>query len=260
MSGSYLPEIDDPTLKRVLLEPDSGFLASLDRQTFERLGLDRALLIASDIALRQGTASSFAVLDAGANNGLVGRALGVLGNRITCLDSGIVDSQNCYEHLQSQTVVRADLRDYLAAHPGETWDFVLLLSVVHHWETGYAMSGQPLYTEEQIRRIFETLHERTRQGIYLELPLAEPGFTPDFSDAFVKKYASSFSIIEINRTIGSNGYLRRLFYLDRSGKNLSPETERILRNAHLYEKLETQRLTVPRGEVYRMTAGKKTGV
>ena len=257
MSGNYLPEIDDPTLKRVLLEPDSAFLAALDLQSFERLGLDRALLIASDIALRQGTVSSHSILDAGSNNGLVGRALGVLGNRITCLDSGIVDSQDCYDRLRSRTVVRADLRDYLAEHPGETWDFVLLLSVVHHWETGYAMSGHAMYTEEQIRGIFETLHERTRQGIYLELPLAEPGFSPDFSDGFVKKYASAFSIIEINRTIGSNGYLRRLFYLDRSGKNESPETERLLRNAHLYEKLELRRLTVPRGDVYRMSVGKK---
>lgn len=247
----YLSEISENTLRNFLLSPDSDFLAGIATQDYERLGIDRALLIASDILIRYGRVDGFSVLDVGCNTGLIGRILGVLGNRIDAIDNAAVDVQGSYERLSG--VVKADLFDYLETN-NFRWDFVLLLSVVHHWESGYAMSGSAMYSESVIHEIFATLKKRTSCGIYLELPLEEPGFTAEFSDGFVKKYCRDFQISEINRTVGTNGFQRRLFYLDVSGVNRNPLLEKILRNAHLYEKLESARLNVPRAKYYHLEA------
>ena len=88
MKHTYLPEIDDEELRRKLLSPDSEFLSRLEQQNYERLGLDRALLIAADILLRLGKCEDFSILDAGCNNGLIGRALAVLGNRVRGITMG----------------------------------------------------------------------------------------------------------------------------------------------------------------------------
>lgn len=247
----YLPEISEGTLQDRLFNPDSDFLADIEKQNYERLGLDRALLIAADILIRQGRINRFSILDVGCNSGLIGRVLGMLGNSIVAIDSGVVDVQERYETLSG--IQKVDLFDYLISNQAH-WDFVLLLSVAHHWESGYAMSGKGIYSEARIHEIFATLKQRTDGGIYLELPLKEPGFSPDFSDEFVKKYCRDFQIVEINRTIGTNGFLRRLFYLDNSGVNRNPLLEKILRNAHLYEKLENCRLSVPRAQYYKLEA------
>lgn len=247
----YLPEISEETLLQHLLNPDSTFLAGIEKQDYERLGLDRALLIAADILLRQGRIDGFSMLDVGCNSGLIGRALGTLGNFIIGIDNAAVDAQGCYDMLSG--VQKADLFDYLTTND-TCWDFVLLLSVAHHWESGYAMNGKSIYSEAQIYEIFDTLKQRTNCGIYMELPLNEPGFIPDFSDKFVKKYCRNFQCFEINRTVGTNGFQRRLFYLDINGINHNPRLEKILRNAHLYEKLESARLNVPRAQYYQLEA------
>lgn len=245
----YLPEISEEALREYLLNPDSDFLAVIEKQDYERLGIDRALLIASDILIRNGRVDGFSVLDVGCNSGLIGRILGVLGNKIDAIDNAAVDAQGSYERLSG--VVKADLLDYLGTNNTQ-WDFVLLLSVVHHWESGYAMSGSAMYSESVIHEIFATLKKRTSCGIYLELPLEEPGFTGEFSDGFVKKYCRDFQISEINRTVGTNGFQRRLFYLDVGGINRNPLLEKILRYAHLYEKLESARLNVSRAQYYHL--------
>ena len=248
----YLPEISEENLRRYLLNPDSAFLAAIEKQDYERLGLDRALLIAADIQLRQGRIDGFSMLDVGCNSGLIGRALGVLGNSVVGIDNAAVDAQGCYDALSG--VQKSDLFDYLAVNGQQRWDYVLLLSVAHHWESGYAMNGKAIYTEAQIHKIFATLKARTTSGIYLEIPLNEPGFTPDFSDTFMKKYCWEFQIFEINRTVGTNGFQRRLFYLDINGVNHNPLLEKLLRNAHLYEKLESARLNVPRARAFQLEA------
>ncbi len=247
----YLPEIDEKTLRDRLLNPDSDFLSGMENQNYERLGLDRALLIAADILIRQGRCNGFSILDVGCNSGLIGKVLEILGNNIAAIDNGAVDTQGCYESLSG--VLKVDLFDYLTANHSR-WDFVLLLSVVHHWESGYAMNGNAVYSEQRIHEIFDILKQRTDYGIYMELPLCEPGFSGDFSDDFMKKYCGGFQIFEINRTIGTNGFQRRLFYLDISGVNRNPLLEKILRNAHLYEKLESARLNVSRAQYYHLEA------
>lgn len=251
MNKTYLPEITDADLKEKLLNPDSAFLTCLEQQEFERLGLDRALLIASDIMIRYGRCNDFSILDAGANNGLIGRAIGTLGNRITSIDSDAVASQNMYQALPD-TIQKIDVYSCLKDAEPDRWDFALLLSVAHHWESGYAMNGNAMYTEEEIHYIFFLLYSCCRYGVYMEMPMAEPGFEADFTDKFLQKYASHFSITEINRTIGSNGYQRRLFFLERNVENQNPMLGMLLRNAHLYEKMEERRLAVPRGEMFRL--------
>ena len=255
----YLPRFTVEYLKERLLDPDVGFWEKLAGQDFERLGLDRALLIAADILLRTGRCDGFSVLDVGCNTGAIGDALAALGNAVSGIDSGVVDEQGSYEPLRD--VRRIDLGDFLEAD-ARSWDFMLLLSVVHHWESGYAMSGKPIYPPERIRRIFATIAQRTKYGVYLEMPLDEPGFTPDFSESFLKKYCGDFAPVEINRTIGPNGFLRRLYFLGVGGAAApaAPLLEKLLRCAHLLEKYETARQTVPRARCFELeNALKKRG-
>ena len=159
----------------------------------------------------------------------------------------MIEDQQYYDSLSG--VENCDLYDYLRA-ASAPWDFTLLLSVAHHWENGYAGSGVPVYSESRIHELFARLQALTRIGIYLEMPFAEPGFDVDYTDGFMKKYCRRFNIIEINRTIATNGVMRRLYFLDIAGVNRNPVAEQILRNAHLYEKMETKRLTISRAAAF----------
>ena len=58
------------------------------------------------------------MLDVGCNTGLIGRTLGVLGNKIDAIDNAAVDYQGSYERLSG--VVKADLFDYLETNKEET--------------------------------------------------------------------------------------------------------------------------------------------
>ena len=247
----YLPTISDEDLKKFLLEPDSGFLAEILNGEYERIGIDRALMIAADLLVRTGRCDGYSLLDVGCNTGLIGRAVGALGNEVHGIDNYAVDSQAMYGNLQN--VEKCDFLEYLRNNPA-SWDVVLLLSVAHHWETGYAMQGDALYTKEEIHWIFAELKKRTSVGIYMEMPLNEPGFTADFTDRFVKEYCGEFDVIEINRTVGTNGFMRRMFFLGSAPLAGNTLLEKILRNAHLYEKFEMERLTVPRGRHFQVAS------
>lgn len=251
MTMHYLPQISIEELKSKLLDPDEAFWNKLSSGDYERLGLDRALLIAGDMLVRSGKCGSSSILDVGCNSNLIGNALAALGNSVLGIDNGIINTQGNYEELDG-SCRRIDFLDFLR-EDDRSWDYMLLLSIVHHWESGYAMSGKVIYTKDQIRWIFSRIRERTKCGVYLELPLEEPGFRPEFSEGFLKEYCGGFSIVEIDRTVGPNGFLRRLYFL---GTGLSapahPRLEKILRMAHLFEKFETARQSVPRGKVFEL--------
>ncbi len=260
MSGNrtYLPVMSDPEIRAFL---ETGVFPEQTVE-YERLGLDRALFIASDLALRTGGASGFSLLDVGCNNGLIGRTLGVLGNRVLGIDSGIIETQNFYaeNHLSDSETFsfrRMDLLNLLRAEDssGLSWDAVLLLSVAHHWTTGYAMSGKGGYSASDIHFIFETLAARVSRGIYMELPFAEPGFDSAWLENFLETYCTPlFRTTELRRTIGTNGFLRTLLYLEPLTHSLPAESSalRLRRLADRTDRMELSRLTSSRAEVFRL--------
>lgn len=240
----YLPDISDEQLKRFMLDPTPEFIAGTVSNEYERIGIDRALMIAADLMVRTGKCEGYSLLDVGCNTGLIGKAIGALGNNVSGIDNYAVNGQQLYETLQN--VERRDLLEYLQ-NTSYSWDFVLLLSVAHHWETGYAMSGNAMYRKDDIHWIFRQLKERTSIGVYMEMPLNEPGFTPEFTDRFIEEYCSDFQVTEINRTVGTNGFSRRMLFLASAPEKESSMLAKVLRAAHMYEKFEMERLTVPRG-------------
>jgi len=219
--ATYLPELGISDLVHALESHDWSVLERhLGEQQFERLGLDRALRIASDLFSQHGSLSGLRILDVGCNNGLVSKTLSALGCSVVGIDNGDVDSQGLYSGLHDQIqnagfeFHRTDLSDFLDADD-RYWDCILLLSVTHHWESGYAMSGERRYSDDDIRQLLHTLFCRTRSRIYYECPSKEPGFDAGFGVNFIFRYCSDFPKMRtLGHTIGPNGYPREFWALD----------------------------------------------
>jgi len=218
---TYLPELSISDLVHAFESRDWSVLdACLGRQDYERLGLDRALRIASDLFARHGSLRGLRILDVGCNNGLVAKTLAALGCSVAGIDNGDVDGQGLYSDLHRQTQFagfefhRKDLSEFLATDP-RSWDCILLLSVTHHWESGYAMSGERRYSDDDIRQLLSTLFRRTRLSIYYECPKKEPGFDEGFGVNFLLRYCSQLPPMRaLGHTIGPNGYPREFWALD----------------------------------------------
>lgn len=218
---TYLPELSISDLVHSLTSQDwTAVEEKLSGQQYERLGLDRALAIASDLLARHQSLRGLRILDVGCNNGLVAKVLSALGCSVVGIDNGVVDSQGLYSDLQSQTRFLGfefhtnDLAEFLGVDD-RYWDCILLLSVTHHWETGYAMSGKRCYSDDDIRRLLATLFRRTRLSIYYECPCNEPGFDAGFGVDFLLRYCSELpKMRSLGHTIGPNGYLREFWALD----------------------------------------------
>lgn len=191
-------------------------------QCYERLGLDRLLLIVEDMWQECTSLSGVRVLDVGCNNGLFGRALAMLGCDGIGIDNAAIDNQAIYDPLvvhrnnidnepASYVFLQTDILEFLKSSK-DSWDYVLLLSVAHHWETGYAMSGKNVYTSNQIDFILKSLLMRTHFSIYYECPQNEPGFDTGFGRVFLERHVhSQYALEYLGLTVGSNGYLRDLF-------------------------------------------------
>jgi SAM-dependent methyltransferase len=218
---TYLPELTVSDLMNAVTSHDwSSLEEKLGTQQYERLGLDRALAIASDLIARHQSLQGLKVLDVGCNNGLVAKTLSALGIGVVGIDSSDVDRQGLYSDLQGQTRFaefeyhRKDLTEFLDEED-RCWDCILLLSVTHHWETGYAMSGERRYSDDDIRRLLATLFRRTRLSIYYECPSYEPGFKAGFGVEFLFRHCGELPKLRVlGKTIGPNGYLRELWALD----------------------------------------------
>ena len=218
---TYLPEIDISDLVFALDSGDWSVLeCQLNQKNYERLGIDRALRIASDLFARYGSIQGLRILDVGSNNGLVAKVLSALGCIVVGIDNGDVDSQGLYSDLDSQTRFagfefhRQDLTEFINSDD-RFWDCILLLSVTHHWETGYAMSGERRYSDDDIRQLLAELFRRTRLCIYYECPCKEPGFDAGFGVNFLFRYCSNLPIMRaLGYTIGPNGYQREFWALD----------------------------------------------
>lgn len=218
---TYLPELAVSELMHAMASHDwSSIEIKLGNQHYERLGLDRALAIASDLIARNQSLQGLKVLDVGCNNGLVAKTLTTLGCYVVGIDNCDVDGQGLYSELHSDSQSagfeyhKKDLAEFLYEDK-RYWDCILLLSVAHHWETGYAMSGDRRYTDEEISCLLALLFRRTRMSIYYECPSNEPGFTAGFGVDFLFRHCSELPKVRgLGRTIGPNGYLRELWALD----------------------------------------------
>jgi len=218
---TYLPELTVSDLMHAIASHDwSSVEEKLGAQQYERLGLDRALAIASDLTARHQSLQGLKVLDVGCNNGLVAKTLSTLGISAVGIDNADVDRQGLYSDLESQTRFAGfeyhskDLAEFLD-EDGRWWDCILMLSVTHHWETGYAMSGERRYSDHDIRRLLAVLFRRTRLSIYYECPSNEPGFKAGFGVEFLLRYCGELPKLRaLGKTIGPNGYLRELWALD----------------------------------------------
>lgn len=218
---TYLPELNISDLVHAIAAQDWSFLdEKIASQQYERIGLDRALSIASDLYSQHGSLDGLKILDVGSNNGLVSKVLSALGCSVVGIDNGDVDGQGLYSNLHSQInttgfdFYHQDLANFIHIDK-RYWDCILLLSVTHHWETGYAMSGVRRYSDDDIRRLMSELFRRTRYSIYYECPSDEPGFKPGFGIDFLMRYCDKLpKMRNIGRTVGPNGYLRDFFALD----------------------------------------------
>ena len=218
---TYLPELGISDLVNAVMSRDwSALEEKLGVQEYERLGLDRALAIASDLFAQQGSLRGLRILDVGSNNGLIAKMLTALGCSVVGIDNGDVDTQGLYTGLEGQTRLTGfefhhkDLADFLGADD-RYWDCILLLSVTHHWETGYAMSGERRYSDGNIRDLLATLFRRTRSTIYYECPSKEPGFDEGFGVGFLLRFCDALpGMRALGQTIGPNGYPRELWAMD----------------------------------------------
>ena len=218
---TYLPELGISDLVHALESRDwSAVQEKLGQQHYERMGLDRALAIASDLFAHHDTLKGLRILDVGCNNGLVSKVLSALGCTVVGIDNGDVDNQGLYSDLEKQTQYvglefhRQDLSEFLASD-ARPFDCILMLSVMHHWESGYAMSGERRYTDEDIRELLATMFRRTRSRIYYECPSNEPGFEPGFGVNFLFRFCSELPKMRaLGHTIGPNGYPREFWALD----------------------------------------------
>jgi SAM-dependent methyltransferase len=219
---TYLPELTISDLMQAIASQDwSSVEKKLGTQRYERLGLDRALAIASDLSTRHKTLHGLRVLDVGCNNGLMAKTLSTLGCFVVGIDNSDVDGQGLYSDLQSTMQFSGfeyhnkDLAEFLNEDT-RCWDYILLLSVSHHWETGYAMSGKRRYSDEDIRHVLSTLIQQTRLSIYYECPSNEPGFEAGFGVDFLFRHCREIPKMRwLGRTIGPNGYLRQFWALDK---------------------------------------------
>lgn len=222
MALSYLPDLDTEELYRVFVQQDWQHLNSVLANTcYERLGFDRLFIILSDLKRRFGD-NKLKILDVGCNNGLFSYSLAVQGYDVTGIDSGIIDTQKRYDKLHfidsanthlKLSFIDAKIEDYLDK-TDENWDCILLLSILHQLEGGYAFDDASKYASEKIKELVNKLFSRSNKIIYYECPYDEPGFEFLSGLHFLDRYLinrEQFSIEEIAKTIGPNGVIRQLY-------------------------------------------------
>lgn len=246
MSLNYLPDISLASIKDLVYDNKTDTLyQELDKQKYERIGLDRVYLILSDMMTNYGRVFGHSVLDVGCNNGLFSNFFSYYGNYVTGIDNFAIDRQKKYDALNFSASLLADFEeidvcDFIAT-TDKSYDFVLLLSVAHQWEFGYAHTGDLKKDDERIRYIISSLFERTTKAIYYECPMDEPGFPSGYGIDFLSKYLNQYenaSIVKISDTIASNGYIRSLYritHIGNSNEGHTAEKEAYNRFASLQE-------------------------
>ncbi len=222
---SYLPNIDEDSMRDVFATEKWEQLNTLiDQCNYERIGFDRFFLIESDLRKRYGE-ERLSVLDVGCNNGLIARSLALVGHRATGIDNGIIDTQSRYDNLTfldtkdsgTLDLINISMEDYFK-ETTEKWDCILLLSILHQLENGYAFNPDSVYEKDEILSIVKTIFDRAKRVVYYECPYDEDGFEYEYGLHFLHRYLSNireFTIEEVAKTIGPNGVIRQLFAIVR---------------------------------------------
>lgn len=200
---------------------------------YERVGVDRALAIALDLAML-GEPNQLRILDIGCSVGTISALLASVGHRVDGIDSDVVarvqewqDPTLLTETRQAASTdnchfFKRDLREHLSASP-DSYDAALLLSVVHHWLSGYGYTGETRFDRAEVGNTLRQLCARVRKYLYMEVPIVDeyPEMPPDpegdylFPSWFLSAGLAT-SIELIASTIATNGKPRRLYRINLS--------------------------------------------
>jgi SAM-dependent methyltransferase len=227
---TYLPfGFTDHAMERFGLGDPAPLISELSGDTkYERVGVDRAMAIAIDLAVR-GSRRGATILDVGCSVGTIGRLLAEIGYQVTGIDSDVVagvqewqdeeiiESARSGEDRPNFSFIRADVRDFLESNDGD-FDVVLLLSVIHHWLSGYGYTGTSRFDRKEVEDTLLSLCARTRDCIYLEVPIEDEAveMPPDPLGEFVfprwfLDSGQATDVALIASSIATNGKPRRLY-------------------------------------------------
>lgn len=232
---TYLPrDLSEESLRRLGhgdYEPLLAELAAMPPHAYERVGVDRAVAIAVDLALL-GTAPDASILDIGCSIGTIAVVLAHLGFQVTGIDSDIVaEVQDWQDPAGLETarramssercrLLRADAREFLQAAE-DTYDVALLLSVLHHWLEGYGYRGVDRFDRTAVDDTLRLLCRRVRSHLYVEVPIGDEAaeMRPDPEGEFLfpgwfQEQGLASSIELVASTIATNGKPRRLYRVD----------------------------------------------
>lgn len=224
---NYLPNIYHRDLYELILTRNWSLLVSqLEKLDYDRIGLDRLLTVVQDMENNFGPNHKSHILDVGCNNGFFSVGLAGFGYKVTGIDSYVIDKQNRYESLKLEEdttipdlhFVNEDILPYLKQNENEAWDFVLLFSVAHQWEYGYAHSGENKFTPEENRYIINEICSKVKKAVYYECPFDEPGFEVGYGFKYLERYLNHFDkyqITFVEETVGSSGFPRQLYRIER---------------------------------------------
>jgi SAM-dependent methyltransferase len=207
-------------------------LADFEPTAYERVGVDRALAILVDLALVQ--QSHLKILDVGCSVGTISRLLASSGHQVTGVDSDVVAAVQAWQDPDSISAARrgysmarcrfieADIRTFLDTDDGQ-YDVALLLSVLHHWLSGYGYVGVSRFDRVEIRDTLTKLCSVVRRCLYVETPIEdEAAEMPEdplgefrFPGWFVESGLAR-SVTAVASTVATNGKPRRLWRVDLS--------------------------------------------
>lgn len=200
---------------------------------YERVGVDRALAIAIDLACL-GVPASTRILDVGCSVGTIALLLSEIGYDVTGIDNDAaalvqewidgpaLEAARERQRTERCQLLEADLRAHLR-DTSETYDVALLLSVLHHWLPGYGYTGIRRFERAEVAATLKELCRRVRRSLYVEIPIvdeiAEMPADPEGEFLFPGWFLAAGLATQatlVASTIATNGKPRRLFRIDLS--------------------------------------------
>ena len=196
------------------------------QDSYERVSVDRALAIAVDLAMQEVPVGA-AILDIGCAEGLVCALLARLGYKMTGIDNDLVGDVQGWYDLTARTgardVFRAENCEYIETDAvgfltslGNSYEVILLLSVLHHFLEGYGGSGSGAISAKEFDEFLRLICHRARRCLYVEVPLSDEGVEmPQDRRYPIPEYfvssglAVSFELVA--STIATNAKPRRLY-------------------------------------------------